>query len=116
MPQTGVVMLNDLDLYNCPVTEVDGYRQSIFDMLGNLKYLDGFDACAATSLHPGPHAHALRPTARVQIPASALAQLRHLRSERRQRQPQRQRNAAHRRARGYVPDHIRIRVAILPLQ
>lgn len=43
-PLTGVVMLNDLDLYNCPVTEVDGYRQSIFDMLGNLKYLDGFDA------------------------------------------------------------------------
>lgn len=43
-PLSGLVFLNDLDLYHCPVTEVEGYRASIFDMLGNLKYLDGFDA------------------------------------------------------------------------
>jgi len=35
--------LKDLDLYNCPVTEVASYRSGIFEMLPSLKYLDGFD-------------------------------------------------------------------------
>ena len=35
--------LRDLDLFNCPVTEVDNYRDGVFDLLQNLKFLDGFD-------------------------------------------------------------------------
>ena len=36
--------LRDLDLFNCPVTEVENYRQGLFDIMPNLKHLDGFDA------------------------------------------------------------------------
>jgi acidic leucine-rich nuclear phosphoprotein 32 family protein A/C/D len=43
-PQSSLPNLRDLDLFNCPVTEVDSYRQGLFEMLPNLKYLDGFDA------------------------------------------------------------------------
>ena len=35
--------LRDVDLFNCPVTEVDNYRDGVFDLLQGLKYLDGFD-------------------------------------------------------------------------
>jgi acidic leucine-rich nuclear phosphoprotein 32 family protein A/C/D len=45
-PLQSLPMLRDLDLFNCPVTEVDDYRRGIFDMLPELRYLDGFDAYA----------------------------------------------------------------------
>jgi len=35
--------LTNLDLFNCDVTQQDGYREKIFKQLPNLKYLDGFD-------------------------------------------------------------------------
>jgi len=35
--------LRDLDLYTCAVTDLPNYRDGIFQMLPNLKYLDGFD-------------------------------------------------------------------------
>ena len=42
--QTGCPQLRDLDLFNCAVTDVENYRDGIFEMLPSLKYLDGFDA------------------------------------------------------------------------
>jgi len=42
-PLGSLPSLKDLDLFNCAVTEVENYRQGVFDMLPNLKYLDGFD-------------------------------------------------------------------------
>jgi len=42
-PLGSLPVLRDLDLFNCPVTEVENYREGIFDMLPSLKYLDGFD-------------------------------------------------------------------------
>ena len=35
--------LKSLDLFNCEVTGNENYREAVFDMLPNLKYLDGFD-------------------------------------------------------------------------
>ncbi|CAF0875233.1 unnamed protein product [Brachionus calyciflorus] len=35
--------LTNLDLFNCEVTQVESYRDKIFKLLPNLKYLDGFD-------------------------------------------------------------------------
>lgn len=35
--------LEILDLFNCEVTEVEGYRTRVFELLPNLKYLDGYD-------------------------------------------------------------------------
>lgn len=35
--------LEILDLFNCEVTEVEGYRSRVFELLPNLKYLDGYD-------------------------------------------------------------------------
>lgn len=35
--------LKVLDLFNCGVTSVENYRQEVFDLLPNLKYLDGSD-------------------------------------------------------------------------
>ena len=46
MPQSSCVNLTELDLFNCAVTEIENYRESCFELLANLKYLDGFDACA----------------------------------------------------------------------
>ena len=43
-PQSSLPNLRDLDLFNCPVTEVENYRQGLFDIMPNLKHLDGFDA------------------------------------------------------------------------
>jgi len=42
-PLDSLPALKDLDLFNCPVTEVANYRAGIFEMLPSLKYLDGFD-------------------------------------------------------------------------
>ncbi|TVU04244.1 hypothetical protein EJB05_50191 [Eragrostis curvula] len=33
-----------LDLYQCPVTKVKGYREKVFALIPSLKYLDGVDA------------------------------------------------------------------------
>uniref|UniRef100_K1QRM9 Acidic leucine-rich nuclear phosphoprotein 32 family member A n=1 Tax=Magallana gigas TaxID=29159 RepID=K1QRM9_MAGGI len=35
--------LKHLDLFNCEVTQLDDYREQVFELLPNLKYLDGFD-------------------------------------------------------------------------
>lgn len=35
--------LRNVDLFNCDVTHVDDYREKIFKLLPQLKYLDGFD-------------------------------------------------------------------------
>jgi len=43
-PLSACVNLRDLDLFNCPVTESENYRDGVFEMLPALKYLDGFDA------------------------------------------------------------------------
>ena len=39
--QTKLEKLTHLDLFGCPVTDVDDYRQSVFDLLPKLEYLDG---------------------------------------------------------------------------
>lgn len=43
-PLSSLPNLRDLDLFNCPVTEVENYRQGLFEIMPNLKHLDGFDA------------------------------------------------------------------------
>lgn len=35
--------LKSLDLFNCEVTNADEYREKVFELLPNLKYLDGYD-------------------------------------------------------------------------
>lgn len=35
--------LSALDLFDCDVTEIGDYRQKVFELLPQLKYLDGFD-------------------------------------------------------------------------
>jgi hypothetical protein len=32
-----------LDLFNCEVTNIDNYREKVFETLGGLQYLDGYD-------------------------------------------------------------------------
>ena len=44
--QSSCINLRDLDLFNCPVTEIENYRPDVFETIPMLKYLDGFDACA----------------------------------------------------------------------
>ncbi|KAI5625224.1 acidic leucine-rich nuclear phosphoprotein 32 family member B isoform X1 [Silurus asotus] len=36
--------LKSLDLFNCEVTNLSGYRESVFKLLPQLTYLDGYDA------------------------------------------------------------------------
>lgn len=36
--------LESLDLYECPVTKIEGYRSKVFGLIGSLKYLDKADA------------------------------------------------------------------------
>ncbi|XP_060780888.1 acidic leucine-rich nuclear phosphoprotein 32 family member B [Neoarius graeffei] len=36
--------LKSLDLFNCEVTNLNGYRESVFKLLPQLTYLDGYDA------------------------------------------------------------------------
>ncbi|KAK3146506.1 hypothetical protein QOZ80_3BG0267360 [Eleusine coracana subsp. coracana] len=38
------VGIEALDLYQCPVTKVKGYREKVFALVPSLKYLDGVDA------------------------------------------------------------------------
>jgi len=35
--------LRNLDLFNCEVTQINAYRENVFNLLPNLKFLDGFD-------------------------------------------------------------------------
>uniref|UniRef100_A0A672JS57 Acidic leucine-rich nuclear phosphoprotein 32 family member n=1 Tax=Sinocyclocheilus grahami TaxID=75366 RepID=A0A672JS57_SINGR len=36
--------LKSLDLFNCEITTLEDYRESIFELLPQVTYLDGFDA------------------------------------------------------------------------
>lgn len=36
--------MKSLDLFNCEVTNLNGYRESVFKLLPQLTYLDGYDA------------------------------------------------------------------------
>ena len=42
-PLSEIENLQAVDLYDCPLTEKEGYREQIFQVLPSLKYLDGFD-------------------------------------------------------------------------
>jgi len=35
--------LHNLDLFNCEVTNIEGYKEKVFELLDGLLYLDGFD-------------------------------------------------------------------------
>lgn len=35
--------MKNLDLFNCEVTQVENYREKVFQLVPDLKYLDGFD-------------------------------------------------------------------------
>jgi hypothetical protein len=35
--------LKNLDLFNCDVTQIDSYREKVFNLVPSLKFLDGFD-------------------------------------------------------------------------
>lgn len=41
--QSKLLNLKSLDLLNCEVTTIEGYRGEIFKMIPSLKYLDGYD-------------------------------------------------------------------------
>ncbi len=41
--KTKLSKLSTLDLMNCEVTSADGYRETMFNMLPQLKYLDNID-------------------------------------------------------------------------
>lgn len=43
VPQQNLKNLKSLDLYSCEVTTLDDYRDSVFELLPQLTYLDGFD-------------------------------------------------------------------------
>lgn len=43
-PLYNLPSLRDLDLFECPVTELPDYRDKVFVILPDLTYLDGFDA------------------------------------------------------------------------
>ncbi|XP_045183925.1 acidic leucine-rich nuclear phosphoprotein 32 family member B-like [Mercenaria mercenaria] len=42
-PLKDLANLKSLDLFNCEVTNADDYREKVFELLPNLKYLDGYD-------------------------------------------------------------------------
>lgn len=42
-PLKELKQLKSVDLFNCEVTSMDGYREKVFEQLPSLKYLDGFD-------------------------------------------------------------------------
>jgi Leucine-rich repeat (LRR) protein len=43
-PLAKLKSLKNVDLFNCEVTKLDNYRNKIFNLLPDLKFLDGFDA------------------------------------------------------------------------
>ena len=42
-PQKKLANLKSLDLFNCEVTNLNDYRDSVFKLLPQLTYLDGYD-------------------------------------------------------------------------
>jgi hypothetical protein len=44
VPQKKLDSLKSLDLFNCEVTNLNDYRESVFKLLPQLTYLDGYDA------------------------------------------------------------------------
>lgn len=42
--QQNLKNLKSLDLFNCEITTLEDYRESIFELLPQVTYLDGFDA------------------------------------------------------------------------
>lgn len=42
-PLKDLTNLKSLDLFNCEVTNLEEYREKVFDMLPQISYLDGFD-------------------------------------------------------------------------
>ena len=45
--------LKALDLFNCPVTSIENYREKVFKLLPDLKSLDGFDQAGKEVNPPG---------------------------------------------------------------
>lgn len=43
-PLKELKQLKSLDLFNCEVTSVENYREKVFELITQLKYLDGFDS------------------------------------------------------------------------
>lgn len=43
-PLSNFKQLESLDLFNCEVTHIEGYREKMFNLVPSLKYLDGYDA------------------------------------------------------------------------
>lgn len=41
--QQNLKNLKSLDLFNCEITNLEDYRESIFELLQQITYLDGFD-------------------------------------------------------------------------
>ena len=35
--------MQNLDLFNCEVTNLENYREKVFELLTSLQYLDGYD-------------------------------------------------------------------------
>jgi len=42
-PQRNLKSLQRLELFGCEVTSLDDYRASVFDLLPQIVYLDGYD-------------------------------------------------------------------------
>jgi len=43
LPQQNLKSLQSLDLFNCEITSLEDYRESVFELLPQVTYLDGFD-------------------------------------------------------------------------
>lgn len=41
--QQSLKSLQSLDLFNCEITSLDDYRDSVFELLPQVTFLDGFD-------------------------------------------------------------------------
>ena len=43
-PLAAIASLASLDLYQCPVTQLEGYAKKVFGIMENLSFLDGLDS------------------------------------------------------------------------
>jgi hypothetical protein len=43
-PLAAIASLTSLDLYQCPVTQLEGYAKKVFGIMQNLSFLDGLDS------------------------------------------------------------------------
>lgn len=43
LAQQRLKSLQSLDLFNCEITSLDDYRDSVFELLPQVTFLDGFD-------------------------------------------------------------------------